>query len=166
MKQFMALVLTLCIALMGISGFAEEAQGSDLPTVEGLKERIGAFEQHYPELESMLPVLTKDLQDIYQEEMNTAFTGIQARFGEMLEAERKKAGAPEDSLQQKRETLDLQAFLVNADFIAHFKTSFERMIAELRGQEYTESKSTIDILKDLSAELGETGDEDALSRKA
>ena len=69
MKQFMALVLTLCVALMGLSGFAEEAQSSDLPTVEDLKARIESFEQNHPELESLFSGLTRDLQDIYQEEM-------------------------------------------------------------------------------------------------
>ena len=59
MKQFTALVLTLCVALMGLSGFAEEAQGSDLPTVEDLKARIESFEQNHPELESLFSGLTR-----------------------------------------------------------------------------------------------------------
>ena len=166
MKQFTALVLTLCVALMGLSGFAEEAQGSDLPTVEDLKARIESFEQNHPELESLFPGLTRDLQDIYQEEMTTAFTGIQTRFGEMLEAERERIGASEESLQQKRETLNLQASILNAGFIARLKTSFEQMIAVLRGREYTSSKSVTDVLKDLSAGLGAAGDDVSLSSKA
>ena len=166
MKQFTALVLTLCVALMGLSGFAEEAQGSDLPTVEDLKARIESFEQNHPELESLFSGLTRDLQDIYQEEMTTAFTGIQTRFGEMLEAERERIGASEESLQQKRETLNLQASILNAGFIARLKTSFEQMIAVLRGREYTSSKSVTDVLKDLSAGLGAAGDDVSLSSKA
>jgi len=164
-RHFLAIVLTLCLVFQLLPGLAEEASGSEQPTVENLKAKIDAFEQNHPELSDLFPVLTAELQAIHQEEMHAAFAGILARFEDMLEAERKKNGAPEDSKQPMREKLNLQAAILNANFMAHLKKSFGMMAAVFRGEEYANDKSNIDLLKEMSAELAASGNETALSSK-
>lgn len=165
-RKFWVLVLTLCLAFPLLPGLAEEATDSESLTVEKLKEKIIAFEQSHPELNQLFPVLTGEMQSIYQEEMRAAFVRILARFEEMLKAEREKNGAPEDIIEQMREKLNTQASVLNAGFIAHRRNSFSRMAAVLRGEEYTGDKSVIDILKEASAELASSDDDAALRTKA
>ncbi len=164
-RKILALVLTLCLALPLLSGLAEEAPDSEQPTVEKLKAKIAAFEQNHPELNQLLPALIAEVQGIHQEEMRMAFSRIQARFEEMLAAEREKNGASEEAQQQMREKLNLQASVLNAGFMAHMKKSFSMMAAVLRGEEYTDDKSIVDFLKELSAEMAASDDENVLRSK-
>lgn len=165
-RNLLAIVLTLCLAFSLLTGLAEEAPGGEELTAEKLKTEITAFEQNHPELKDLLPALTAKMQEINQEEMRGAFTKIRERFEGMLEAEREKNGAPEDSMQHMREQLNLQASVLNADCIAHFKKSFGMLTAFLRDEAYPEDKTVIDLLKEVSAEMAASDDETVLSTKA
>lgn len=169
MRRILGFILVLCMVFTVLSGLAEETAGTAgnaVPTLEEMKARIEKLEGDHPEMESLFPALLVEVQAVYRGEMRTAFANIQARFSKMLEEDREKAGAPENALQGKRETLNLQASLLNANYMAHMRKSFDRMVAELHNQEYKDDRTVMEILKDASAELEATGDEASLKEKA
>jgi hypothetical protein len=112
-------------------------------------------------------LMVSDLTDIATTEYREAFINIQNRFGEMLEDNRKQVDVTDEEDEIMREKLQMQAALLNANFIAAFKTSEERMIAMLRGEDYQEGETdTITILKNISEEMQGNDDEEVSKLKS
>lgn len=161
MKRVIALILAVILVLsLTFGALAEESGASSESALDEMKARVDAFEAAHPEMKDAFHQIIKDTSDIALEEFRAAFTSIQSRFAEMLEADRQQKDLPEEGVDNMREKLQTQAVLVNLDFIAHLKASEERMIAALRGQEYTEGEvDVIAMLKKISENA--TGTENA-----
>lgn len=149
------------------SGLEEKEEGSSDDILDEMSTAIRSFEEEHPELKEQFHLMVSDLTDIATTEYREAFINIQNRFGEMLEDNRKQVDVTDEEDEIMREKLQMQAALLNANFIAAFKTSEERMIAMLRGEDYQEGETdTITILKNISEEMQGNDDEEVSKLKS
>lgn len=159
MKKYIALILAVILILsLSFGALAEDGGTSSESVLDEMRSQIDTFEAAHPEMKDAFHLIIKDTADIAVEEFREAFIQIQSRFAEMLEADRQQMDLPEEAQDSMQEKLQTQAVLVNLSFIAYLKSSEERMIATLRGQEYPEGETDlIATLKRISAESEETG---------
>lgn len=160
MKKIFAMILALMMTL-SFSAFATEAEVS----LDNMAAQIRSFEEAHPEMKEQFHQMVQDVSDIATEEFRTAFSRIQSRFDEILDANRQEIGITDADHEVMREKLDLQASLVNAGFIAHLKAAEEQMIAVLHGAEYTAGETdVIAVLDNLIAKKSDFID-DGLTAK-
>lgn len=159
MKKYIALILAVVLILsLSFGALAEDGGASSESVLDEMKTEIDTFEAAHPEMKDAFHLIIKDTANIAVEEFREAFIQIQSRFAEMLEADRQQMDLPEEAQESMQERLQTQAVLVNLSFIAYLKSSEERMIATLRGQEYPEGEADlIATLKKISAESEGTG---------
>ena len=166
MKKYLTLILAVVMAFfVSFSVIANETEASSNDVLDEMRTEISAFEEAHPELKDQFHLVIKDATGIASEEFREAFTNIQNQFAQMLEEDGKQMDIPEEVQEDKRQTLQTQAALLNANFLAHLKDSEERLIASLRGMEYLEGKTdVIKKLKEISE--GMEGNENASELKA
>ena len=165
MKKYLTLILAVVMAFfVSFSVIANETEASSNDVLDEMRTEISAFEEAHPELKDQFHLVIKDATVIASEEFREAFTNIQNQFAQMLEEDGKQMDIPEEVQEDKRQTLQTQAALLNANFLAHLKDSEERLIASLRGMEYPEGKTdVIKKLKEISE--GMEGNENASELK-
>ena len=154
MKRFLAITLSVAM-LFSTATFASSKSESEKAVSEQMQQEMATtlheFEEEHPELKDQFHLVVKDVTDIASEEFREAFTRIQDRFAKMLEEDGKQLDIPEEAREAKRQTLQTQAALLNANFLVHLKVSEERLIASLRGMDYPEDETdVIATLKEIS----------------
>lgn len=162
MKKILAMILAVMMFLtLSFSAFATEAEVS----LDDMAAQIRSFEEAHPEMKEQFHQMVQDVSDIATEEFRTAFSRIQSRFKEILDANRQEIGITDADHVVMREKLELQASLVNAGFIAHLMAAEEQMIAVLHGMEYTAGETdVIAVLDNLIAEKSDIIDDGLITK--
>ena len=162
MKKILAMILAVMMFLtLSFSAFATEAEVS----LDDMAAQIRSFEEAHPEMKEQFHQMVQDVSDIATEEFRTAFSRIQSRFKEILDANRQEIGITDADHEVMREKVELQASLVNAGFIAHLMAAEEQMIAILHGTEYTADETdVIAVLDNLIAEKSDFIDDGLITK--
>lgn len=163
MKRILAVILSVIMVLsLSFGALAEETSSGNKQAQ--VIEAIRAFESEHPELKEKFELINRDIMEIFTDEFGMAFKIIQARFGEMLEENRKQLGITDEAHEEMKQKLEMLAQVINASFIANVKNSEIMMAGTLSDPDY--KPEAFDAMSVLEALVKEDAGEENTARRA
>jgi ABC-type glycerol-3-phosphate transport system substrate-binding protein len=119
------------------------AASENMPDNAELVEEIKAFQKKHPEYKTAYHAILNQTDVILREEISKAFKSVQAEWREKTMEYEEKVGLPMKDRQRFAGLCETMAFIVNKDFIEHYKSVFV-----LDNPEYFDGKKEEKIVAD------------------
>ena len=119
------------------------AASENMPDNAELVEKIKEFQKKHPEYKTAYHDILDQTDVILREEISKAFKSVQAEWREKTMEHEEKVGLPMKDRQRFAGLCETMAFIVNKDFIEHYKSVFV-----LDNPEYFDGKKEEKIVAD------------------
>ena len=138
-----------------------------------LVEQIKAFQTEHPEYKTAYHDILDQTDLILREELSTAFKAVQEEWKDKIMAQEEENGIPVEERQRFAGLCETMAFIINRDFIEHYKSVFVLDDPEyFDGSGEAQGKITADydeayqaIAEQFSAFIAERGGNDGKAKE-